>query len=230
MAFTCFSQPCLSISTLQMIGRSNPSRWFSSQLTRKLTHASSRTMSPDCLIQWVTEEWTGSCMQLFASRPKHQIAVVRKFPSKDTTGVWKIGARLGVKTRLIPHRLQRLPQKWSAGLASACADSLILSANRGLRVEIRDAYLAFGTPEFTEREIEAVARVMRSGWVGMGAETIAFENELAAYVGAPEVVSVNSCTSALFLALLVEGIGAGDEVIVPSLTWCATANAALYLD
>jgi dTDP-4-amino-4,6-dideoxygalactose transaminase len=94
---------------------------------------------------------------------------------------------------------------------------------------VRSDYLAFGTPDFTEVEIEAVARVMRSGWVGMGAETIAFEKELAAYVGAADVVTVNSCTSALFLSLLVEGIGPGDEVIVPSLTWCATANAALYL-
>ena len=96
-------------------------------------------------------------------------------------------------------------------------------------MQIRDTYLAFGTPDFTDQEIDAVTRVMRSGWVGMGAETIAFENELAAYIGVPEIVSVNSCTSALFLALLVEGVGAGDEVIVPSLTWCATANAALYL-
>jgi len=92
-----------------------------------------------------------------------------------------------------------------------------------------EKYLAFGTPDFTELEIDAVARVMRSGWVGMGAETIAFEKELAEYIGAPEVVTVNSCTSALFLALLVEGVESGDEVIVPSLTWCATANAALYL-
>lgn len=90
-------------------------------------------------------------------------------------------------------------------------------------------YLAFGAPDFTDAEVEAVARVMRSGWVGMGQETIAFEKELGEYIGAPEVVTVNSCTSALFLALLVEGIGSGDEVIVPSLTWCATANAALYL-
>jgi dTDP-4-amino-4,6-dideoxygalactose transaminase len=96
-------------------------------------------------------------------------------------------------------------------------------------VKRRDTYLAFGTPDFTDAEIDAVTRVMRSGWVGMGQETIAFEEELAEYIGAPEVVSVNSCTSALFLALLVEGIGPGDEVIVPSLTWCATANAALYL-
>lgn len=93
----------------------------------------------------------------------------------------------------------------------------------------RETYLAFGTPDFTDAEIDAVTRVMRSGWVGMGQETIAFEKELSEYIGAPEVVTVNSCTSALFLALLVEGIGPGDEVIVPSLTWCATANAALYL-
>jgi perosamine synthetase len=93
----------------------------------------------------------------------------------------------------------------------------------------RDSYLAFGTPDFTDAEIQSVARVMRSGWVGMGPETFAFENELAAYLDVSEVVSVNSCTSALHLALLVEGVSAGDEVIVPSLTWCATANAALYL-
>jgi dTDP-4-amino-4,6-dideoxygalactose transaminase len=96
-------------------------------------------------------------------------------------------------------------------------------------MNIRPDYLAFGTPDFTDVEIEAVARVMRGGWVGMGPETLAFEKELAARLGAAEVVALNSCTSALFLALKVEGIGPGDEVIVPSLTWCATANAALYL-
>lgn len=96
-------------------------------------------------------------------------------------------------------------------------------------MRIREKYLAFGTPNFGDNEIEAVTRVLRSGWVGMGTETLTFENELADYIGAPEVVTVNSCTSALFLALLVQRIGPGDEVIVPSLTWCATANAALYL-
>jgi dTDP-4-amino-4,6-dideoxygalactose transaminase len=94
---------------------------------------------------------------------------------------------------------------------------------------IRDEYLAFGRPSFGEKEIAAAARVLRSGWVGMGPEVIAFERELAAFVGAPQVVTVNSCTSALHLALLVGGIGPGDEVIVPSLTWCSTANAARYL-
>lgn len=93
----------------------------------------------------------------------------------------------------------------------------------------RETYLAFGTPNFSDEEVAEVTRVLRSGWVGMGPEVLAFEQELAAYVGAPEVVSVSSCTAALFLALLTEGIGPGDEVVVPSLTWCATANAALYL-
>ena len=93
----------------------------------------------------------------------------------------------------------------------------------------RSTYLPFGRPNFSEAEIEAVKRVLRSGWIGMGAETLAFEQELARFVGAPHVVTVNSCTSALHLALLVSGVGPGDEVIVPSLTWCSTANAALYL-
>lgn len=94
---------------------------------------------------------------------------------------------------------------------------------------IRKEYLPFGRPNFSDEEIAAVTRVLRSGWVGMGLETIAFEKELSDYVGAPHVLAVNSCTSALFLSLLVSGVGLGDEVICPSLTWCSTANAALYL-
>jgi perosamine synthetase len=93
---------------------------------------------------------------------------------------------------------------------------------------LRAKYLPFGQPNFGKEEIAAVTRVLRSGWVGMGPEVIAFEEELAAFVGSPHVVSVSSCTAALHLAMLVNGIGPGDEVIVPSLTWCSTANAALY--
>ena len=92
-----------------------------------------------------------------------------------------------------------------------------------------EKYLPFGRPNFTSEEVEAVTRVLQSGWIGMGAETLRFEEELATSIGVPHVVTVNSCTSALFLSLLVHGIGEGDEVICPSLTWCATANASLYL-
>jgi len=94
---------------------------------------------------------------------------------------------------------------------------------------VRPDFLPFGKPNFSDEEIVAVARVLNSGWVGMGQETIAFEKELAEYLNAPYVVTVNSCTSALFLSLLLHGIGKGDEVICPSLTWCSTANVALYL-
>jgi dTDP-4-amino-4,6-dideoxygalactose transaminase len=90
-------------------------------------------------------------------------------------------------------------------------------------------YIAFGRPDFSAEEIAAVSAVLQSGWVGMGPETIAFEGELATYLAAPHAITVNSCSSALFLSLLVLGVGSGDEVICPSLTWCATANAALYL-
>jgi perosamine synthetase len=94
---------------------------------------------------------------------------------------------------------------------------------------MRKDYLPFGRPDFSEEEIAAVTRTLRAGWVGMGGETIAFEEELGAFLNAPYVVTVNSCTSALHLSLLVLGVGPGDEVICPSLTWCATANAALYV-
>lgn len=96
-------------------------------------------------------------------------------------------------------------------------------------IQVRNDYLPFGRPNFSEEEIEAVTKVMRSGWIGMGAETIAFEEELCTYFKVPHVITVNSCTSALFLSLLASGIGPGDEVICPSLTWCSTANVALYL-
>ena len=94
---------------------------------------------------------------------------------------------------------------------------------------IRQNYLPFGKPNFSEDEISAVTQVLRSGWVGMGPETLAFEKELGKHLGAPHIVTVNSCTAALFLSLLVNNINPGDEVICPSLTWCSTANVALYL-
>ena len=90
-------------------------------------------------------------------------------------------------------------------------------------------FIPFGRPRFDETDIQAVVRVLQSGWVGMGSETLAFEKELAEFLQVSHVITVNSCTSALQLSLIAHGVGEGDEVIVPSLTWCATANAAIYL-
>jgi len=92
----------------------------------------------------------------------------------------------------------------------------------------RKDYLPFGKPNFSQEEIDAVTRVMQSGWIGMGNEVALFEKELAVFLNVPHVVCVDSCTSALFLSLKAQGITEGDEVIVPSLTFCSSANAAIY--
>ncbi|MDI2132259.1 DegT/DnrJ/EryC1/StrS family aminotransferase [Yinghuangia seranimata] len=80
-------------------------------------------------------------------------------------------------------------------------------------------------PLFGVEERDAVDRVLRSGMVAQGPEVAAFEREFAAIVDGRTAVAVNSGTSGLHMALLAMGIGPGDEVIVPSFTFAATANA-----
>jgi dTDP-4-amino-4,6-dideoxygalactose transaminase len=81
----------------------------------------------------------------------------------------------------------------------------------------------------TEKDIEHVAAVYRSGWLSMGPRTAEFESAFAAYVGVPHACAVSSGTAALHLMCLAAGLGPGDEVIVPSLTFVATANAVRYV-
>ncbi|GAA5079689.1 DegT/DnrJ/EryC1/StrS family aminotransferase [Nocardia iowensis] len=76
-------------------------------------------------------------------------------------------------------------------------------------------------------EFAAMAEALRAGQYGHNTATEAFEAELAEFLGVPEVVSVNSCTAALHLSLLLAGVGPGDEVVVPSQTFCATIQAIL---
>jgi dTDP-4-amino-4,6-dideoxygalactose transaminase len=82
-------------------------------------------------------------------------------------------------------------------------------------------------PDLGEADIEAVAEVLRSGWLGYGPKARAFESAVAELVGAEHVVGVNSGTAALHVAVEALGIGAGDEVILPSLTFCACPQAIL---
>jgi dTDP-4-amino-4,6-dideoxygalactose transaminase len=85
--------------------------------------------------------------------------------------------------------------------------------------------IPIATPVLGEAEVEAAARVIRSGWVTQGPEVAAFEQEFAEKVGAPYACAVSNCTTALHLALLAVGVGPGDEVITVSHTFIATANA-----
>jgi dTDP-4-amino-4,6-dideoxygalactose transaminase len=79
-----------------------------------------------------------------------------------------------------------------------------------------------------EDDIAAVADVYRSGWLSMGPETEAFEREFAAHVGAAHALAANNGTAALHLICVAAGLGPGDEVVVPSMTFVATVNAIAY--
>ncbi len=78
-------------------------------------------------------------------------------------------------------------------------------------------------------EVQALADTIRDNWISMGPRCEAFEREFAALLDAPYALTVDNCTNALFLALRALGVGAGDEVLVPSLTFVATVNAVRYV-
>jgi dTDP-4-amino-4,6-dideoxygalactose transaminase len=91
-------------------------------------------------------------------------------------------------------------------------------------------FLPFALPEIDDEEINAVNECLRSGWITTGPKTDQFEKEFASYLGGGvEALSVNSATAGLHLALEALGIGPGDEVILPTLTFTATAEVVRYL-
>jgi len=88
-------------------------------------------------------------------------------------------------------------------------------------------------PYFDEKDIEEVLshirEVLRSGWLTCGPLVKQFEDKMSELLGVPYVVALNSCTAALHALMLALDVGPGDEVIVPSITFVATANAVLYV-
>jgi dTDP-4-amino-4,6-dideoxygalactose transaminase len=95
----------------------------------------------------------------------------------------------------------------------------------------RDTFLPYSPPLLGEEEIEEVAATLRSDWITTGPRTKAFESQFGEYVSAPGATSLmlNSCTAGLHVALVALGIGPGDEVIVPTLTFAATANVVEHV-
>jgi dTDP-4-amino-4,6-dideoxygalactose transaminase len=90
---------------------------------------------------------------------------------------------------------------------------------------LRDSFLVFGKPMIGEEEINEVVDSLRSGWVGTGPKVHRFETQLSDYLGVEHCRCVSSCTAALTLSLQVLGVGPGDEVLVPAMTFVASANA-----
>ncbi len=93
---------------------------------------------------------------------------------------------------------------------------------------VREKYLVFGSPQILQPEIDEVVATLRSGWIGAGPKVAAFEEKFRGYIGSPHALAVHSCTAALHLSLAAIALEPGDEVIVPSMTFAATANAVIH--
>ncbi len=88
--------------------------------------------------------------------------------------------------------------------------------------------IPFHKPHITDKEIDSVTEVLKSGWLTMGEKTLEFEKRFRAYIGVKHAVAVNSATSALHCALAAAGLREGDEVLLPAMTFVATAEVVLY--
>mgnify|MGYP000499629914 CR=1 FL=1 len=89
---------------------------------------------------------------------------------------------------------------------------------------MRDTFLPFSKPDLKESDIQAVADVLRSGWITTGPKVAQFESDFKAYLGADDAVSMTSETGVMEVLLHALGIGPGDEVITPSMTWVSMIN------
>jgi len=89
--------------------------------------------------------------------------------------------------------------------------------------------IAIAKPYLTKEEAQAAYDTILTGWITQGPRVAEFEQKFADYTGAKYAVATSNCTTALHLAMIVAGIGVGDEVICPSLSYIATANSIMYV-
>jgi dTDP-4-amino-4,6-dideoxygalactose transaminase len=91
------------------------------------------------------------------------------------------------------------------------------------------SFLPYALPSIGEEEIAEVVDSLRSGWITSGPKVKRFEAEFAEYIGCQHAIAVSSCTAALHIALTALDIGPDDEVIVPTLTFCASVNVVVHV-
>lgn len=95
---------------------------------------------------------------------------------------------------------------------------------------MRNEFLSFSPPALSDLEVEEVSAILKQGqWLTSGPKVKAFEEEFRKTVNAPAALALNSCTAGLHLAMMVHGIGPGDEVVTTPLTFCATANVVEHV-
>ncbi len=92
----------------------------------------------------------------------------------------------------------------------------------------RENFLVFGSPLIEQSEIDEVVASLKSGWLGTGPKVHKFEKMFRRYKGSNHAMALNSCTAALHLSMIAIGIKPGDEVLVPAMTFAATANAVIH--
>lgn len=93
---------------------------------------------------------------------------------------------------------------------------------------MRKDFLIFGSPLIEQPEIDEVVASLKSGWLGTGPKVHKFEEMFKEYKGVKYAMALNSCTASLHLAMLCIGVKAGDEIIVPTMTFASTANAVIH--
>jgi dTDP-4-amino-4,6-dideoxygalactose transaminase len=93
---------------------------------------------------------------------------------------------------------------------------------------LRSDYLVFGCPIIEDEEINAVVDTFKSKWIGTGPKVNQFEKLFSEYIGVKHAVAISSCTAGLHLSVIALGIRPGDEIIVPAMTFAATANAVIH--
>jgi len=94
---------------------------------------------------------------------------------------------------------------------------------------MRKKFLVFGSPRIEGEEIQEVVDTLKSGWIGTGPKVHKFEEMFKEYKQVKHAIALSSCTAALHLSMIVTGIQPGDEVIVPTMTFAATANAVIMV-
>ncbi len=116
----------------------------------------------------------------------------------------------------------------SSGHPTPVQDDDLPAIAGGTPVRAPEARLVFGAPVIGEAEIASVVECLRSRWIGLGPRVEQFEQAFALYKAAPYAVAVSSGTAAIHLALIALGIGSGDEVIAPAMTFCSTIHSIVH--